>query len=353
MDIKQTLLNICSVDAVSGRESSLLSVIQKLTAGIPGFAGFASADKSGNIIIFPQTVGDNGKPLLILEAHADQIGLIVTEIEDGGFLRVSSIGGMDRRGLSAKPVTVHGRRDVKGIVTSIPPHLQKDDSAAKVNPKIEDIFIDIGEPGRCKNSVREFISPGDFVTYDFCAAELLNETISCKSLDNRAGVAAILKTLELLYDKNNSSKNFKYNICAVFTAQEELGCRGALTAAWNTNPDLAIVVDVSWALTPDSKPYKCGKTGKGPMIGTAPSLDCELTRQLCSAALEADITYQMEPVGGKTGTNADFISMSRTGIRTGLVSIPLKYMHTPAETTALADIEKTAQLLAQFIRPGI
>ena len=393
VDVKQTLIKLCKINAISGRENELVSTIKEITKP---FAKSIKIDNSGNLLV---ALSDK-KPLLMLEAHIDQIGLIVTHISDNGFIKVSAVGGIDRRMLSAKTVTVHGKHDVHGIISTLPPHVTKEEDMNK-NPKIEDIVIDVAgvnvytptfgggvyakkihkngiatlpmpteaypteTEDVCtekihKNSISTFpmptaahsvesedinniISVGDSVTFNSSPIELLNNTLAYKSVDNRAGVVAVLKALELI-----SKSEIDIGICAAFTVQEEVGNRGSSQAAWGFEPDYAVAVDVSFAHTPDSPAYKCGKMGKGPMLGIAPSLDMTITDILFETAKKAGIPYQTETMGGKTGTNADNIGISRAGIKTGLVSIPIKYMHTTVETVMLEDIENTAKLLSKI-----
>ena len=173
---------------------------------------------------------------------------------------------------------------------------------------------------------------------------LAGSRISGKALDDRAGVAAVLLCLDLL-----KGKELACDIAAVFAVQEELGCRGAQTAAFSLHPDAAIAVDVSFALTPDADPVKCGRLGKGPMIGFAPGLDNEWTSSLMDVARACELPFQREVMGGDTGTDADAIASAQTGVRTALLSIPLRYMHTPVETVDLRDVENTGRLMAEWL----
>ncbi|MFA5658367.1 MAG: M20/M25/M40 family metallo-hydrolase, partial [Oscillospiraceae bacterium] len=243
--------------------------------------------------------------------------------------------------LSAQTVNIFGKKTIKGIVTSTPPHLSDDD---KKLPKIEDFFIDTGYS---KTALEKIVSLGDRVSVESFPAELLNGCFSSKAIDDRSGVAAILLTLEKL-----KGKDIPMKVTALFSAQEETGERGAKTAAFTISPDMAIAVDVSFALTNDDSEFKCGKLGKGPMIGIAPSLDRKMSDDLINTAKENGISYQVEIMNGTTGTNADVIGVTKGGVKAVTVSIPLKYMHTPVEVVDFEDIEKTAELMANFILGG-
>ena len=169
--------------------------------------------------------------------------------------------------------------------------------------------------------------------------------VTSKALDDRAGVAAVLHCLELLKDAALS-----WDVAAAFAVQEELGCRGSAAAAYALQPDRAIAVDVSFALTPDANPAKCGKLGGGPMVGYAPGLDYAMCRRLEDVAKQAGIPCQQEVMGGDTGTDADSISAARAGVPTALLSIPLRYMHTPVEMVDLRDVENVGKLMAEYIK---
>jgi len=212
--------------------------------------------------------------------------------------------------------------------------------------KADSIRIDTG---LTHSQVSELVSLGDVVTVSGELVPLLNNNVSGAALDDRAGVCAVLIALGLL---KNSKCGF--NIAVSFSVQEELGCRGASVTTYNLEPNYAIAVDVSYGLSPhcsDPKTeYKCGKLGGGPMIGYAPSLCREMFEGLKRTADEWDIKYQLEIMNRDTGgTNADSISTVKGGVKTALVSIPLRYMHTAVETACLEDIEAAGQLIAAFV----
>ena len=282
-------------------------------------------------------------PTVLLDAHIDQVGLIVTLIDEKGFIKAEPCGGIDRRALAAQSVTIHGKSEVKGVICTTPPHLESANQD-KVK-KADEIKIDAG---MTKQQAEKVISLGDTVTLDGGLVSMLGKVASGPALDDRAGVAAILYALRLL-----EKVDVKVNIVVSFSVQEELGCRGAGVVAYNTEPDYAIVVDVSYGLSAglDSKTAAaCGELGKGPMIGYSPALNRDMFEGLKKAAQKHDIPYQLEIMGGDTGgTNADSITMVKGGVRTALVSIPLRYMHTLVETADLSDIEAAGKLIAKFV----
>lgn len=298
-------------------------------------------DYFGNVIGYRGEI-DPKKPTLLLDAHIDEIGFIVTYITDEGFLKVSNCGGIDRRLLLAQQVTIFGKKTISGIITSTPPHLEEDD---KKVPKIDEIYIDTG---LSREECEKIVSLGDRVIISNKLVCLQGDRISGKSLDDRCGVAVILRALEMV-----KGKNLPVNVAVCFSAQEETGERGAKISAFKIQPDYAVAIDVSFALTADDKEYKCGKLGKGAMIGIAPSLSKDFSNRLIDLAKSEEIPYQLEIMNGETGTNADCIGVTGKGVKTVTLSVPLKYMHTPVEVISLSDIENSARLVAKLLERGV
>lgn len=301
-------------------------------------------DPLGNVLGLRRCGLDNA-PLLLLEAHIDEIGFIVTSIDKQGFVHVSPCGGVDKRTLAAAEVTLWADKPLHGVFCSTPPHLsggQKEEEEAL--PEIPDLGLDVGLDA--KRAVKR-VPIGTRGTF-FARFERLNDHLVCsKSLDDRAGVAAILYALTLLREAP-----LRCDLAVAFAVQEELGCRGSAAAAFACQPSAAIATDVSFAFTPDAKRAKCGELGKGPMLGFAPSLDAAMTGALERLAAKEKIAVQHEVMGGDTGTDADSISGTREGIPTALLSIPLRYMHTPNELIDLRDVEAVGRLMAAYVRQG-
>ncbi len=333
MNIKETLFALCSADGASGSESPAAQLALDLLREYCPDAEIVSGNVIGRFGVHTED-----KPSLVLDAHIDQVGMIVTHITDEGFIKVSNLGGLDLRLLPAQPVTVHGKRDIKGVVCSVPPHLLS--GSAEVLP-IADTAVDTG---MSKSELEEIIAPGDPITFDVPCRELLGSRVTAHALDDRSGVAAILYALSLLREMETA-----FNVTVIFSTQEELGERGAKIGAFTVDPDYAIAVDVSFAYAIGEKENKCGKLGKGPMIGISPCLDRELSQELIACASAGDIPYQVEVMEGLTSTNADRYSVNREGAKVCTVSIPLRNMHTPVEVIDLADVELTGELLAAFI----
>lgn len=338
MDIKEILSDLSQANGVSGSEGNAVEVALNI---LRNYTENCYIDKSGNVIgEFGERRTD--RPYLMIDSHIDQVGLVVTSITKSGFIRFSNVGGIDRRLLPAQSVIIHGRKKLKGTVCSVPPHLSGADKNKVL--KIEDMAIDVGLD---YEETKSLISPGDVISFDTCFRELLNNEVTGCALDDRCGAAAVLYALELL--KDNETPSFT----VVFSVQEELGERGAKTAAFNIDPDIALAVDVSFAYTQGDCEYKCGKLGMGPMIGISPSLSRALSEKLISVCRDQEIPYQTEIMNNLTSTNADQFSVNKSGCIAGTVSIPLKYMHTPSEIIKIDDLEYTGRLLAEFIKGGI
>ena len=276
----------------------------------------------------------------MLDAHIDEISFTVTNVDDDGFVTVAKCGGFDLRLLPARPVTIHGKQEIPAVFCSTPPHLS---SGSAEYTDISSLKIDtlLGE------KAKEQISLGDTVTFRTKPVNLLGNRVTGKSLDNRAGVVCLIELARRLADRK-----LPFNIAFVLSDQEELGCRGCRTATFDIDPDEAIVIDVSFGDGPDISPDDCGKLSNGAMIGLSPVLDNNISRKLISTAKEKNIPYQTEVMGRSTGTNSDFISVSRRGVPTGLISIPLRNMHTDIEVVDIDDILSVCDILENYILSG-
>ncbi|MDE6150022.1 MAG: M20/M25/M40 family metallo-hydrolase [Ruminococcus sp.] len=332
MNIENILSQLVDENGISGNEYP----VSKKAAEILKEYLDVQIDEFGNVYGTSKDYSKNKKTLL-LDAHIDEIGMIVTYITDDGFLKVSSCGGIDTRLLLAQEVDVLCKQRIKGVITSTPPHLEKDSSKA---PEIDEIYVDIG---MSKENAEKVVSLGDRIFINNSLAYLKNDFVTAKSLDDRSGIAAIIYCLDLLKDKQT-----QYNIKVLFSVQEEVGERGAKIGAYNIDADMAVAVDVSFARTNGESADKCGEISKGPMIGIAPSLSREMSDLFIETAKKNHIPYQIEVMNGKTGTNADTIGITKSGVKTCTISIPLKYMHTPVESVSISDVKNIGKLLAKF-----
>ena len=284
----------------------------------------------------------NGKSdkTIMLEAHCDEVGFIVKSVDDKGFIKVDSIGKTDARVLPSKAVVVHAKESIKGVFGSVPPHLKGNDDKPC---DLDSLFIDTGLGAKTK----DFVKPGDIVTFDSKAFEIGENCVCGKSLDNRAGVTALIRTAELL-----ENKELPCNVCFLLSWNEELGLRGAKTATYEIMPDCAIAVDVSFGNMPNLSGDDTRKLGNGTMIGISPLLCRKITDKLFCLADEFDIKHTEEVMAGKTGTDADVITETGKGVPCGLLSIPLRSMHSCYETVDVRDVEATAQLISRFVLSG-
>lgn len=336
--VTELLRRLCQAPGTSGWEDAATAVIAEELGRLAPEAK-VRRDAMGNVTAL---LGDPDAPRqILLDAHLDQIGLVVTHITDDGFLKAAPVGGMDRRVLPCSPVTVYGKEPVQGVVGFLPPHLTEDDSKY---PAIDDLSIDVG---MTKEEAEEVISLGDRIVVDGPFQQLLGSRVTAAALDDRAGCAALLLCASELHDHI-----LDCGVTLAFTSREETGCEGAKTAAYTASPTEAIVVDVTFGDQPGVSPEKTGKLGGGPMIGVAPSLNRAMKDKLIAIAKEQELPYQLEIMGGKTGTNADDIGVTKEGVQTAMLSIPLRYMHTPAEVIDIDDVVTTAKLMTCYITGG-
>ena len=331
--MEDILFELCRAQGVAGREVAAAQVAARLLAR---HCEDVRIDALGSVIGTRPGEG----PRLLLDAHLDQIGMAVTAAEEGGFLRVTPCGGMDLRILAGQEVTIHGKEDLFGVVPATPPHLSKGEDKT---PEWKDVLIDTG---LTKEMLEAVVPVGSRVTLRTPPRRLLGQRVTAPALDNRAGVAAILRCLELLEGESTCP------LTIVFSVQEEtFGQAGAKTAGFASKADAAIVIDVSFAMAPGLSPQEApGKLGGGVMVGLSPALDEQMGEALCRLASEKDIPHTLEVMGGRTGTNADSLHGVAAGIPCALLSIPLRNMHTAAELADLRDIESAAQLMAAYIQ---
>ena len=304
-----------------------------------------AADALGNRLA---TLNPDGDPVLMLAGHMDELGLIITYVNKDGFLYFDTVGGHDLSVISGRRVVIQtASGPVKGVTGKRAIHLMDEDDRKNV-PKRHEIWIDIGV--RSKKEALERVAIGDVATYDH-EFELFNGSIgTARAFDNKVGAYIVGETLiRLARDKARLAAK----VVSVATAQEEIGVRGATTAAYAVNPHIAIAIDVGHATDhPDCDPRKYGETklGGGPILCRGANINPKVFQRLHAAAKMAKIPFQFEADPRPTGTDARAIQMARGGVATGLVSIPLRYMHTPSEVVDLEDVERCVKLLVEFVR---
>ena len=332
MDIKEILFSLSERDAIGTVTDASVYARELLSK-------YAEVKTVGNLGVVGFIKGKSEYTIL-LDAHIDQIGMIVTDVDSEGFLTVSNSGGIDIRALPARAVTVHGSQKIPAVFCSTPPHLAKGEAEYT---DIAEIKLDTG----LGDKAREVVSVGDYVTFSAKPTSLSYDLVTGRSFDDRSGVACLLEVAKRL-----SGKELPVSVAFLLSDGEELGMRGATTAAFNINADEAIAVDVSFGDGIGIYDTECGKLGDGAMIGVSPVLCRTLSDRLIDLASQNGIKYQLEAMGGKTGTNADVISVSRGGVKTCTLSIPLRNMHTEVETLSLSDLNSVCDLLEKYILSG-
>ncbi len=335
MDIKNIITDLCSVSGVSGDEKTVFGVAEKYLKEYTEI----STDANGNF--FAVLGNKTSDKTILLDAHLDRIGFIVTDIDDNGFVKVDKCGGIDIRTLQDSELVTND--NLSGVVCFMPPHLLSG-NADKATP-ISKVWVDFGMP---TDEIKKYIKIGDTLTFKSNTIELLNNKIASPALDNRSSVASLVLCADMLKDKE-----LDYKVIILLSSQEETYGTGAKTGSYNFDADEAIVVDVSFASQPDiSGQYSKIELAKGPMICVSPILNRNISDKLIDIAKNNDIPYQLEPISGRTGTNADHISVTKSGIKTSLISIPQKYMHTQTEVVSVKDVENTAKLICEYIMCG-
>ncbi|NLM45517.1 MAG: M42 family metallopeptidase [Firmicutes bacterium] len=336
MDLKNFLQAVTAAPGISGYEALAAELIK---AELCAYADEVRQDRLGNVVFLKKGTGDN-RPRVLLAAHMDEIGLMVTKIEEGGFLRFTSVGGIDPRTIVGQEVVVFGKERLNAVVGAKPPHLTDEEERNKAY-SMEDLFIDLALP---EERVRRLVAIGDLAMIRRELVQLRGEVLAGKAMDDRAGVAVLAVCLEELARLHHTA-----DVYAVATVQEEVGVRGAATSTYGIVPDLGIAVDVTHGDMPGVPEHETCKLGKGPAITVGPNIHPKIGNELVAVAKDRKIPYQLEVAAGPTGTDARAIQISRGGIPTGLVSVPLRYMHTSVELLDTEDIKMAGRLLAYFI----
>ncbi len=330
--------------------------LTKRLSGLPGPSGFEEpvcdwlmeylrpvadevrTDVMGNCIALKRC-GKPGAKLVLLDAHMDEIGFVVTGARDG-FLSFGMLGGVDQRMLPAREVRVLADPPLFGVIDTMPPHVLTEEEKGKAI-EADKLYIDVG---LSQEQAQKHCPPGTPVVFVSSCEELGSRQICGKALDDRACAAIIIKAFERL-----CGEALNADVCCLVSTQEEVGHRGAAVAAWALQPDAALVVDVTHGKTPDGPEVVCS-CGKGAAIGIGPNTNRALTKELFALAEKKGIPYQYkaEP-GGNSGTNAHAIQIAREGVATALISLPLKYMHTPVEVVCRDDMDAIVELLAAYV----
>ena len=329
------LKKLISAPGLSGYEGPVRKMIEEAWRPL---ADEISISRLGSLHALKRGVAPEPRSSLLVAAHMDAIGLMVTGVKDE-FLRITGVGGVDPRVLPGQLVTVHGRRDLRGLIVQPPAHLlPPDDQDGEVS--LENLLIDTGlEAGELRRQVRL----GDLVSFAQQPLELRNDILSGHSLDNRASVAAVTACLEAL-----QGRQLDWDVWAVASAQEEETLGGAATSAFQLRPSLAVAVDVTFGSSQGTSSSKTFEMGKGITLAYGPNIHPGLFKAFKELAERLEIPFKTEVIGGHSGTDAYSMQVTAEGIPTMVIGIPLRYMHTPVEMVSLKDIARAGRLLTEF-----
>ncbi len=343
-ELKALLEKMANAHGISGDEQNIRNLMEN---EIKPYVDDIRTDRMGNLIT---TRKGNGGPTIMLAAHMDEIGLMVQYIDENGFLKFVTIGGWFDQTLHSQRVVVHTKRGpITGVIGSKPPHVMKEEDR-KSPVKADEMFIDIGAKDR-EDAENMGVEVGTTVSMDRQFTPLANGKFTCKSFDNRAGVTLVINAMQQL-----AQKDLKATVHAVGTVQEEVGLKGARTAAFGLNPDYAIAVDVTFPGDHPgiTKTDSALEMGKGAVITVADAsgrgliADKKVVDWLKKTAEEKDIPYQLNVGCGGT-TDATAIHLTREGIPSSTISVPTRYIHSPVEVLSIDDLKACADLIANAI----
>ncbi len=331
--LKSQLEKLCRIPSVSGFEDAMAELILSF---IKDKVDRAERDTLGNVVAYKKGFGAHPQKLL-LDAHMDQIGLMITKIEDNGILRFTAIGGINPLTVYGKKVRIFGKEETQGIIGMKPPHLISGEE--KKPESLDEIFIDAGFSK--KSEAQKWITVGDSAVIDYYYDELLGDSYTSSGLDNKAGVLTLLSSAELLL-----SQRQYHDVCFLFAVQEEVGLRGAKVGGFSISPDVAVVCDTTFA-DPGEKTISV-KTGKGPVIGKGPNYYPPLVKMLGDIAKREDIPVQEEIEPRPGGTDAYYLQITKRGVYTAGLFIPLRYMHSQVEIIDVKDIYRASKLMTHL-----
>jgi len=335
MVLADIILELCGMDGPAGFEERVAGRAAELLAP---YMDEVKTDILGNVIGVKRC-GALDAVKVMIDAHIDEVGFVVTGIKEG-FLSFAPLGGADARILPSSEMKILTEKPIYGVVACMPPHVLSGEKMDKAIP-IEDMAIDIG---MTQEQAERAVRPGTPVTFASKPVILNDRVIAGKALDNRACFATVLYSLHRM-----QSHKLAYDLYICASVQEEVGHRGAKAGAYYVSPDYCIALDVTHAHTPDAGKEKTVEFGGGPAIGIGPDMNRKLSKQLIAFSEKRKIPYQIEVLPKSSGTNLREIQVTKGGVATALLSLPLKYMHTSSETIKLSDAVATGDLLAEFL----
>jgi endoglucanase len=340
MNTFKLLQTLTETPAPSGNEQAVAHVIQKIWEP---FTNSQKVDRVGSVIAIKEGQGTAPRRRILLAAHLDEIGLLVSQVVEHngyGFLRVTAVGGVDRRQVYGQQAIVHGQQDLLAVIGALPSHMQNEERKGKPY-NYEEIAVDVGLPIA---KVRELVSIGDFVSFRQPLRKLQGKRVAGKSLDNRASMAAVTICLEILQNRRHS-----WDVIAVATAQEETRLLGAATSAFAQRPDAAIAIDVTWASGGGVTGHEVFDMGSGPVLDIGPNVHTGMFEALQETANDIEMSVNINTHNRASGTDAYALQVARVGMPTAVISIPLRNMHTRVENLDMVDVERVGRLLAEFI----
>lgn len=342
MELKDLIVSLSSIMTISGFESRSAGEIEAL---VGEYFDECHRDNVGNVCFVkksrrPLAEGEK-RAKILLDAHFDEVGMIVTDIKEGGFLTVTSIGGIDSALLQASDVVIYGKEKLFGVVASTPPHLSTADDRNKLK-KINELLIDTGYS---KEALEKLVRIGTPVGYSNVYSELKNGKICGKALDDKACAACAIYALA-----NIPAEELYGDVYMLLSIFEETGGGGVVPAAFGIEPDYAMVIDVDLAAVPDAKKPTSIEMGKGPSITYTTATDRTLTKMLHLAAKEAEIPTQKFVSAASTGTNSVRLHLTGNGVPVVDVGLPLAFMHSATEIIDMVDCESLVNLVGLFVK---
>ena len=336
MTLADKIKKLTNAYGVSGDEFRISKIAAEMMAP---YCDRVEIDDFGNVLGY-RDCGIPGAKTVMLDAHIDQIGFLITEVTEEGFLRFTTVGGVDQRMLLGSELTVLTKKGpILGIVAAIPPHLQKDGDDKKSVPILE-MVVDIGMTGE---QAKKVVRVGDYMAFANDAMELQGDALCGKAFDDRACLVCLLHTMDLL-----QGKPLAVNVVVSASTKEETGFQGGISAGFKVQPDYAIAVDVTHARTGDA-PQVIVKLGDGPNVDMGSNSNPKFAKRVIEVARAKQIPHIVTSCPAGSGTNAWPIQMQGQGVTTLVVSLPLKYMHSPVEMLRMSDVKNVGKLLAAFI----
>ena len=337
MTLKELIVSLSGIMSVSGNERKNREALQELIGGV--FDEYRT-DALGNHL-FIKKCGRPNAPRILVDTHFDEIGMMVTDIKEGGFVTVTNIGGVDTRILPASEVIIYGKEPVYGVFAAKAPHLSTAADMEKLTP-LPEMVIDTGYS---KEELEDLCPIGTPVGFKPIYAELLNERLAGKAFDDKACGACAVYGIDAVQRRDLAG-----DVYFLFSAYEETGMTGARVAGFGIRPDYALVLDVTHASVPEAKDRYLPEFGSGVAIAASPITNRKLTRMVTDLCKSGNVPFTVDACPGSTGTNANVLGISAEGIPTALCSLPLKSMHTSAEVLSMEDARALSRVVSLFIK---